>query len=108
MLVLAAFIFARDYRKIILVTVMSNLLLWLSLVVTSILFFLPQQVYNRELEGEFDHFEDWLHTFNLYRGKSGDDDETVLDEDRLVGKFKVSPIKHILGNSLCLTSSKLI
>lgn len=51
-------------------------------------------MYNRELEGEFDHFEDWLHTFNLYRGKSGDnDDENAMDEDRLVGKFKVCPNK---------------
>lgn len=64
-----------------------------------------QQVFNRELENEFDHFEDWLHTFNLYRGKSGDDDENVLDEDRLVGKFKVSSIKQIIGNSLCWIST---
>ncbi|KAL7862243.1 hypothetical protein SRHO_G00136840 [Serrasalmus rhombeus] len=49
------------------------------------------KVYNRELENEFDHFEDWLHTFNLYRGKSGDDDEqNASDEDRLIGKFKGS------------------
>lgn len=60
------------------------------------------QVFNRELEGEFDSFEDWLHTFNLYRGKSGDDDETVMDEDRLVGKFKVNSIKQITGNSFLL------
>lgn len=58
-------------------------------------------MYNRELESEFDHFEDWLHTFNLYRGKSGDDDdENLLDEDRLVGKFKVSPIKNNMKLSL--------
>uniref|UniRef100_A0AAR2JPE9 C2 domain-containing protein n=1 Tax=Pygocentrus nattereri TaxID=42514 RepID=A0AAR2JPE9_PYGNA len=50
-----------------------------------------EQVYNRELENEFYHFEDWLHTFNLYRGKSGDDDEqNASDEDRLIGKFKGS------------------
>ncbi|XP_017546410.1 otoferlin isoform X3 [Pygocentrus nattereri] len=49
------------------------------------------KVYNRELENEFYHFEDWLHTFNLYRGKSGDDDEqNASDEDRLIGKFKGS------------------
>ncbi|XP_072546416.1 otoferlin isoform X2 [Salminus brasiliensis] len=49
------------------------------------------KVYNRELENEFEHFEDWLHTFNLYRGKSGDDDEqNASDEDRLIGKFKGS------------------
>ncbi|XP_064190456.1 otoferlin-like [Anguilla rostrata] len=49
------------------------------------------QVYNKELENEFENFEDWLHTFNLYRGKSGDDDDqNVADEDRLIGRFKGS------------------
>uniref|UniRef100_A0A3Q1IH20 Otoferlin n=1 Tax=Anabas testudineus TaxID=64144 RepID=A0A3Q1IH20_ANATE len=47
-------------------------------------------VYNKELESEFGSFEDWLHTFNLYRGKAGDDDEHVLDDDRIVGRFKGS------------------
>ncbi|KAK2856173.1 hypothetical protein Q5P01_004908 [Channa striata] len=47
-------------------------------------------VYNKELEGEFGNFEDWLHTFNLYRGKAGDDDEHALDDDRIVGRFKGS------------------
>lgn len=47
------------------------------------------QVYNKELEGEYGNFEDWLHTFNLYRGKAGDDDEHALDDDRIVGRFKV-------------------
>uniref|UniRef100_A0A4W5L2Q6 Otoferlin a n=1 Tax=Hucho hucho TaxID=62062 RepID=A0A4W5L2Q6_9TELE len=48
------------------------------------------QVYNKELEAEYDSFEDWLHTFNLYRGKAGDDDEAALDDDRIVGRFKGS------------------
>lgn len=48
------------------------------------------KVYPKELESEFDNFEDWLHTFYLFRGKAGDDDDqTVTDEDRIVGKFKV-------------------
>ncbi|KAA0708535.1 Otoferlin Fer-1-like protein 2 [Triplophysa tibetana] len=48
-------------------------------------------VYNKELESEFDNFEDWLHTFNLYRGKAGDDvDHNVIDDDRIVGRFKGS------------------
>lgn len=54
--------------------------------------FLPlsPKVYPKELEGEFDNFEDWLHSFNLFRGKGGDDDDqNVTDEDRIVGKFKV-------------------
>lgn len=51
------------------------------------------KVYPKELEGEFDNFEDWLHTFNLFRGKGGDDDDqNVTDEDRIVGKFKVRTI----------------
>uniref|UniRef100_A0AAX7T108 C2 domain-containing protein n=1 Tax=Astatotilapia calliptera TaxID=8154 RepID=A0AAX7T108_ASTCA len=48
------------------------------------------QVYPKELESDFGNFEDWLHSFNLYRGKAGDDDDqNVTDEDRIVGKFKV-------------------
>ncbi|XP_047244483.1 otoferlin isoform X4 [Girardinichthys multiradiatus] len=47
-------------------------------------------VYNKELEYEYGNFEDWLHTFNLYRGKAGDDDEHALDDDRIVGRFKGS------------------
>nr|XP_020443823.1 otoferlin isoform X5 [Monopterus albus] len=47
-------------------------------------------VYNKELESEYGNFEDWLHTFNLYRGKAGDDDEHTLDDDRIVGRFKGS------------------
>lgn len=55
-------------------------------------FLLPPQMYNRELEYEFNTFEDWLHTFNLYRGKCSDDadvEQNAADEDRLIGKFKV-------------------
>lgn len=55
------------------------------------------QVYNKELESEYGNFEDWLHTFNLYRGKAGDDDEHTLDDDRIVGRFKVG--KHLVKTS---------
>ncbi|XP_053314602.1 otoferlin isoform X2 [Spea bombifrons] len=48
------------------------------------------KVFNKELETEFDNFEDWLHTFNLLRGKTGDDDDTVSEEERIVGRFKGS------------------
>ncbi|XP_016105676.1 otoferlin-like [Sinocyclocheilus grahami] len=51
------------------------------------------KMYNRELEYEFNTFEDWLHTFNLYRGKCSDDadvEQNAADEDRLIGKFKGS------------------
>lgn len=48
------------------------------------------QIIPHELEAvpEFNEFKDWLHTFELYRGKkTGDDSE---DESRVVGAFKVS------------------
>lgn len=49
------------------------------------------QVYPKELECEFDNFEDWLHTFNLLRGKTGDDEDGSTEEERIVGRFKVRP-----------------
>uniref|UniRef100_A0A8C5AUZ2 C2 domain-containing protein n=1 Tax=Gadus morhua TaxID=8049 RepID=A0A8C5AUZ2_GADMO len=50
-----------------------------------------QNMQQGKLEAEFGNFEDWLHVFNLYRGKSGDDeDQNMADEDRLIGKFKGS------------------
>ena len=47
------------------------------------------QIYDRELESvkEFESFAEWLHTFNLLRGKKTTDEED--DDSRLVGKFKV-------------------
>ncbi|KAH9496796.1 hypothetical protein Btru_010276 [Bulinus truncatus] len=48
------------------------------------------KVYPNELEGQtqFEGFKDWLHTFELYRGKNMGNDEP--DENRVVGKFKGS------------------
>uniref|UniRef100_A0A672UR72 Otoferlin n=1 Tax=Strigops habroptila TaxID=2489341 RepID=A0A672UR72_STRHB len=43
-----------------------------------------------KLETEFDSFEDWLHTFNLLRGKIGDNDDNATEEERIVGRFKGS------------------
>uniref|UniRef100_A0A8D0N6G3 C2 domain-containing protein n=1 Tax=Sus scrofa TaxID=9823 RepID=A0A8D0N6G3_PIG len=48
------------------------------------------KVYPKELEAEFDNFEDWLHTFNLLRGKTGDDEDGSTEEERIVGRFKGS------------------
>ncbi|XP_071457522.1 otoferlin isoform X3 [Marmota flaviventris] len=48
------------------------------------------KVYPKELESEFDNFEDWLHTFNLLRGKTGDDEDGSTEEERTVGRFKGS------------------
>uniref|UniRef100_H0UTN9 Otoferlin n=1 Tax=Cavia porcellus TaxID=10141 RepID=H0UTN9_CAVPO len=49
-----------------------------------------QVVYAKELENEFDNFEDWLHTFNLLRGKTGDEEDGSTEEERIVGRFKGS------------------
>ncbi|KAH3809212.1 hypothetical protein DPMN_137573, partial [Dreissena polymorpha] len=48
------------------------------------------QIYPNELEAqpEFSGFRDWLHTFELYRGKNMGNELT--DEGRIVGKFKGS------------------
>ncbi|KAH9636494.1 hypothetical protein HF086_002194 [Spodoptera exigua] len=46
------------------------------------------KIYPHELEAvpEYDEFKEWLHSFELYRGKkTGDDSE---DENRVVGVFK--------------------
>uniref|UniRef100_A0A087YJ64 Otoferlin n=1 Tax=Poecilia formosa TaxID=48698 RepID=A0A087YJ64_POEFO len=59
------------------------------------------KVYPKELECEFDNFEDWLHTFYLFRGKGGDDDDqNVTDEDRIVGKFKGSLSMYKVSDDL--------
>lgn len=46
------------------------------------------QLYNKELEGEFGHFDDWVKTYELFRGKASEEDGT--GDERFVGKFKVS------------------
>nr|XP_029131782.1 otoferlin-like [Labrus bergylta] len=59
------------------------------------------KVYPKELESEFDNFEDWLHSFNLFRGKGGDDDDQdVTDEDRIVGKFKGSMCMYKVSDDM--------
>lgn len=64
-------------------------------------------MFPKELETEFDNFEDWLHSFNLFRGKAGDDeDQNTTDEDRIVGKFKVSLmlfVDKMLRHKNCVT-----
>ncbi|XP_019746094.1 otoferlin-like isoform X2 [Hippocampus comes] len=59
------------------------------------------KVYPKELESDFDNFEDWLHSFNLFRGKGGDDDDqNGSDEDRIVGKFKGSLCMYKVSDEL--------
>ncbi|XP_027501470.1 fer-1-like protein 6 [Corapipo altera] len=47
------------------------------------------QIYEGDLESEFNNFEDWVKTFQLLRGKSNDEIHTDA-EDRIIGKFKGS------------------
>ncbi|NXN99007.1 FR1L6 protein, partial [Rhinopomastus cyanomelas] len=47
------------------------------------------QIYEGDLESEFNNFEDWVKTFQLLRGKSNDDVHAD-SEDRIIGKFKGS------------------
>jgi len=49
------------------------------------------KIYNGILEEEFNHFEDWLNVFPLYRGQGGQDgDGEEEGSGRPVGKFKGS------------------
>ncbi|XP_029447857.1 fer-1-like protein 6 [Rhinatrema bivittatum] len=45
------------------------------------------KIYEGELENEFLSFQDWVKTFDLLRGKSTEEDNSVHD-DRIIGKFK--------------------
>ncbi|XP_019731208.1 fer-1-like protein 6 [Hippocampus comes] len=44
------------------------------------------QLYNKELEAEFGPFDDWVSTYELFRGKASEEDGST--EERFVGKFK--------------------
>uniref|UniRef100_A0A671Z415 Otoferlin n=1 Tax=Sparus aurata TaxID=8175 RepID=A0A671Z415_SPAAU len=83
---------SKYFASIETLTEVSNreiILTWISFFLMNPVEMLPS-VYPKELESDFDNFEDWLHSFNLFRGKGGDDDDqNVMDEDRIVGKFKV-------------------
>ena len=47
------------------------------------------QIFDSELEflADYNGFNDWLHSFPLYRGKKTSEDDD--DDHRIVGKFKV-------------------
>lgn len=58
-------------------------------------FFLPfvvviwsVQLYSKELEAQFGPFDDWVSTYELFRGKANEEEGT--SDERFVGKFKVS------------------
>ncbi|XP_029006107.1 fer-1-like protein 4 [Betta splendens] len=48
------------------------------------------KLYTGDLESEFSQFQDWLHIFPLYKGRSSPDDEEEDEEERLMGKYKGS------------------
>ena len=59
-----------------------------------VLYYMLLQVYPHELEAhpDFNGFKEWLHTFELTRGKKTGDAED--DESRVVGKYKVNVGKY--------------
>ncbi|XP_008284196.1 fer-1-like protein 6 [Stegastes partitus] len=44
------------------------------------------KLYDKELETEFGPFDDWVNTYELFRGKANEEDGVT--EERFVGKFK--------------------
>uniref|UniRef100_A0A8D3CN22 Fer-1 like family member 6 n=1 Tax=Scophthalmus maximus TaxID=52904 RepID=A0A8D3CN22_SCOMX len=45
-----------------------------------------EDLYNKELEAEFGPFDDWVNTYELFRGKANE--EEGVNEERFIGKFK--------------------
>lgn len=53
--------------------------------------FLPcLQLYGHDLESQFSHFQDWLKVFNLHKGKANVEDYEEDEEERLMGRYKVT------------------
>nr|XP_005986843.1 PREDICTED: fer-1-like protein 4 [Latimeria chalumnae] len=46
------------------------------------------QIYNTELETQFDNFQDWLYVFPLHRGKANEEEDDA--DDHCMGKYKGS------------------
>ncbi|XP_070694676.1 fer-1-like protein 6 [Pempheris klunzingeri] len=44
------------------------------------------KLYNKELEADFGPFDDWVNTYELFRGKASEEEGAA--EERFVGKFK--------------------
>ncbi|XP_036065508.1 fer-1-like protein 6 isoform X2 [Oryzias melastigma] len=44
------------------------------------------KLYNRELEADFGQFDDWVNTYELFRGKANEEEGS--SDERFVGKFK--------------------
>ncbi|XP_057217290.1 fer-1-like protein 4 isoform X2 [Triplophysa rosa] len=48
------------------------------------------KLYKSELENDYSQFEDWLHLFPIYKGKSSVEDEEEDESTRYMGKYKGS------------------
>uniref|UniRef100_A0A8K9UN59 Fer-1 like family member 6 n=1 Tax=Oncorhynchus mykiss TaxID=8022 RepID=A0A8K9UN59_ONCMY len=57
-------------------------------------------LYDKELESEFGPFDDWVNTFELFRGKANDE-VGRSSEERFVGKFKVSVSVRFFSHESC-------
>ncbi|XP_058477901.1 fer-1-like protein 6 [Solea solea] len=44
------------------------------------------KIYNKELEAEFGPFDDWVNTYELFRGKANEEEGST--DERFIGKFK--------------------
>nr|ACQ63007.1 fer-1-like 4 (predicted) [Dasypus novemcinctus] len=69
----------------------------------------PQgKIYGCSLEEEFNHFEDWLNVFPLYRGQGGQDgDGEGGGPGHLVGKFKGSFLLYPESEAVSLSEPRI-
>lgn len=65
--------------------------------------FFPLQLYNKELEAEFGTFDDWVKTYELFRGKANEEEGAT--EERFIGKFKVRPLVYISSVGVTVSCS---
>ncbi|XP_071067922.1 fer-1-like protein 4 [Dasypus novemcinctus] len=66
------------------------------------------KIYGCSLEEEFNHFEDWLNVFPLYRGQGGQDgDGEGGGPGHLVGKFKGSFLLYPESEAVSLSEPRI-
>lgn len=81
---------------------LGHISLWSSLGVTwpdDLLFRGLFQLYGYDLESEFKQFQDWLKSFPLYKGRANAEDFDDDEEERVMGKYKVSCTVMVVGLS---------
>lgn len=78
-----------SWGVLLLRSIAHHIYIWTGIVQNEKFYKSVLKVYPHELENlpDFNGFKEWLHTFELYRGKKTGDVED--DESRVVGKFKV-------------------